>query len=101
MKKMLKAAFLLAVLTVAVPSFSNPFKSTRNVTERMDPADVQKLENRLKEISTMDIESMSRAEKKAMKKEVKAIKKKMDSNGGIYISAGAVILIIVLLIILL
>ena len=44
---------------------------------------------------------MSRAEKKELRSEVKAIEKQLrTSNGGIYLSGGAIIIIIILLIIL-
>jgi glutamate synthase domain-containing protein 2 len=57
---------------------------------------------RLYEIKAMDKSSMSTSEKKALRKEVKAMKKEMNSgNGGIYISVGAVIIIILLLILIL
>jgi tRNA pseudouridine-54 N-methylase len=57
---------------------------------------------RLYEIKAMDKSSMSAAEKKALRKEVKAMKQEMrEGNGGIYLSVGAVIIIILLLILLL
>ena len=56
---------------------------------------------RLDEINTIDKSSMSRAEKKELRSEVKAIEKQLrTSNGGIYLSGGAIIIIIILLIIL-
>jgi tRNA pseudouridine-54 N-methylase len=57
---------------------------------------------RLYEIKAMDKSSMSATEKKALRKEVKAMKQEMrEGNGGIYLSVGAVIIIILLLILLL
>lgn len=56
--------------------------------------------NRLDEIKTMDKSNMSRQEKKELRTEVKGIEKKMhDGYGGVYISVGALIIIILLLII--
>ena len=50
----------------------------------------------------MNRSNMSASEKKSMRKEVRAIKHELEhSNGGIYLSVGAVIIIILLLIILL
>lgn len=54
---------------------------------------------RLDEIHAMDKSDLTAAEKKALRKEVKAIKKIAD--GGVYISVGAIIIILLLLIILL
>lgn len=57
--------------------------------------------NRLEEIKAMDLKNMPRSERRKYAKEVKHIEKKMKAvGGGVYISAGALILIIVLLIIL-
>ena len=54
---------------------------------------------RLYEIKSMDISTLNSAEKSQLKKEVKSIEKKMKlSGGGLYISAGALIIIILLLI---
>ena len=56
------------------------------------------LETRLSEIKAMDIKSMSRTEKRAMRKEVRSIEKEMKTMGnGVYISVGGIIIIILLL----
>lgn len=66
------------------------------------PAEVQVKLDRLEEIRAMDKSNMSRAEKKALRKEVKAIKAELRSTGnGVYLSVGAIIIIILLLILLL
>jgi len=60
------------------------------------------LVNRLHEIKAMDASSLSAPEKKELRKEVRSIKQQLsDIGGGVYISVGALILIIILLIILL
>lgn len=68
-------------------------------------ADVEKINvmvNRLHEIDAMDKSTMSSSEKKVLRKEVRVIKKEIQrSGGGVYVSVGALILIILLLIILL
>lgn len=57
---------------------------------------------RLDEIKEMDRSKMTKAERKALRKEVKDIKSELRmSNGGIYLSVGAIIIIILLLILLL
>lgn len=61
---------------------------------------IAELEMRLNEINAMDKTDMSNAEKRALRKEVKTIKRTID-NGGIYISVGGLIIILLLLIILL
>ncbi len=104
MKNLLKAVLLVIFITVAQTSQSKDLAGNSRLTnhsETMYAAEAQKLTSRLEEIKAMDKSSMTRTEKKALRKEVKAIRKSMDSSGGIYLSVGAVILIIVLLIILL
>lgn len=99
MKKTLNTALFLAFLAVAVPgkSFSPVDGPAKTETSA---AEAQRLINRLEEIKAMDKTNMPRSQKKALRAEVKATQKKLkDSSGGIYLSAGAVILIIVLLII--
>ena len=57
--------------------------------------------NRVMEIQAMDKSHLSASEKKALRKELKTIKKQAQiSNSGIYISASTLLLIIILLIIL-
>jgi hypothetical protein len=64
--------------------------------------EVKALELRLNEINAMDKSKMKSAEKKTLRKEVKSINHKMhDIGGGVYLSVGAVILIVILLIVLL
>jgi hypothetical protein len=66
------------------------------------PAEVKVLLNRLEEIKAMDKSNMTRAEKRALRKEVRAIKAELKSTGnGVYLSVGAIIIIILLLILLL
>jgi hypothetical protein len=66
------------------------------------PAEVKVMINRLEEIKAMDKSSMTRVEKKELRKEVKEIKANLkSSNSGVYLSVGAIIIIVLLLILLL
>jgi len=57
---------------------------------------------RLEEIKAMDKADLTRTEKKALRQEVKTIKHELTINeGGVYVSVGALLIIILLLIILL
>jgi hypothetical protein len=68
----------------------------------VESPEVKALELRLNEINAMDKSKMKSAEKKTLRKEVKTINHKMhDIGGGVYLSAGAIILIVILLIVLL
>jgi hypothetical protein len=57
---------------------------------------------RLMEIKNMDKSNLTKTQKKALRKEVKAIgKEKVHGGGGIYLSLSAIVIVLLLLIILL
>ncbi|WP_416866195.1 MAG: hypothetical protein ACMVP2_00050 [Imperialibacter sp.] len=67
-----------------------------------ETAEANALLARLTEIDALDKAGMSSAEKKELRKEVKATKSRLrDIGGGVYVSVGALIIILLLLIILL
>jgi len=53
---------------------------------------------RLEEIKEMDHSQLNLREKRALRKEVRAIQNQMQQSGGLYISVGALIIIILLII---
>jgi hypothetical protein len=60
------------------------------------------LVKRLNEIKRLDMSDLKSSEKKALSKEVRSIRNQLEAMGGyIYVSAGALVLIVILLIILL
>jgi hypothetical protein len=66
------------------------------------PVNSNALEARINAIKNMDRSNMSSSEKKALRKELRAMKHQArSSNGGVYLSVGAIIIIILLLILLL
>jgi len=78
----------------------NPITATE--TPKEVPAEVKALLLRLDEIKAMDKSALNASEKKALRKEVRAIKTTLKSTGnGVYLSVGAIIIIILLLILLL
>jgi len=108
MKKFL--SLLLVGLTLsAAPAFAKEKPSHPIIMTTSDPvsdeaaaARAQVLINRLEEIKAMDKSNMTRTEKRALRKEVKAIRAELRStSNGIYLSIGAIIIIILLLILLL
>jgi hypothetical protein len=71
-------------------------------TEPAESAEAKALVLRLNEISAMDMSKLKSAEKKTLRKEVRSIKHELrDISGGVYISAGLLILILILLVVLL
>lgn len=72
------------------------------IEKTADTMESRQLIGRLKQIDAMDKSKLTRKEKKELRTEVKEIDKRLrEIAGGIYISVGALILILVLLIILL
>jgi hypothetical protein len=60
------------------------------------------LNARLVEIHEMDLKSLTRAEKRALRQEVRSIKSELkDLSGGVYLSVGAILIILLLLILIL
>jgi hypothetical protein len=99
--KSLKAIFLGVFILLSMPSFSATGGEGYEPKKiNYETATAKQLENRLKEIEKMDVKSFSRAEKKELRKELKAIKKASKRHGStVTISIGALIIIILLLII--
>ncbi|WP_445736181.1 hypothetical protein [Mariniflexile sp.] len=65
------------------------------------PAEVQVMLDRLEEIKNMDRSDLESSDRKALRAEVRDIKKKVRASGnGLYISGGAIIIILLLIIIL-
>lgn len=75
---------------------------TTEKVEKVESAETKVMISRLEEIKSMDKSNMSSQEKKALRKEVRSIKKSLAQlNGGVYLSVGAIIIIVLLLILLL
>jgi len=72
------------------------------MTDDQREALIQHIEGRVNEIYAMDMSKLSAEERKSLRDEVRGIKKesKWVQGGGIYISVGALLVIILLLILL-
>lgn len=77
--------------------------STAPATEMpAENPEATQLIRRLEELKAMDKTEMSSGEKKALRQEVRGIKKELRAvSGGVYLSIGAIIIIVLLLILLL
>lgn len=72
------------------------------VAEQSDEtAYASELSTRLNEINEMDRSAMSSSERKDLRKEAREIEREQKNSGGIYVSVGAAILIVLLLILIL
>ncbi|MDO9275605.1 MAG: hypothetical protein Q7T92_08675 [Lutibacter sp.] len=100
---MKKTRLYLMIMMLSLGAFTTVNASEKNPTTAAKeiPAEVQVMLNRLEEIKDMDKSDLSRAEKKELRKEVRAINTEIRStNSGIYISVGAIIIILLLIILL-
>ena len=105
---MKKVPFYLMMMVLSLSIFpSISFASEKNATAitsntKEMPVEVKAMFTRLEEIKKMDRSSMSHLEKKALRKEVRAINTTLRStNNGVYLSVGSIIIVVLLLIILL
>ena len=104
-KKFLRMITLFAVLAISLPAISaeipkNPVQTVTAAANKEERA--TEMLQRLDVIKSMSKSELTRVEKRNLRKEVREIKKEMAvSNGGVYLSVGAVIIIILLLILIL
>ncbi len=90
-------SFFLIVLNAEAMPEANP-KNELTPTQQIR---LTEIEHRLEEIKAMDFKSMSKSEVKEIKAEMKEMKEDARAMGrGVYLSLGAIIVIILLLILL-
>ena len=103
-KKFLRIATFAALLTISLPAISAevPKSPVQTTAAANKEARATEMLQRLDVIKSMSKSELSSVEKKSLRKEVREIKKEMArSNGGVYLSVGAIIIIILLLILIL
>ncbi len=106
MKKLTLCIITTCLLFTTIPTQTKagtPTTTAKATTNKVnEAANANALLSRLNEIREMDKSNLSSPEKKALRTEVFSIRKHLkDIGGGVYISAGALIVILILLIILL
>ncbi len=104
MKKLTLYLMTALLLSSFFPANAAPESTTNTPKEspKIESAEAKVLINRLEEIKAIDKSDLKSSEKKALRKEVRSIKKSLaEMNGGVYLSVGAIIIIILLLILLL
>lgn len=99
---LLATVLLFASVPVSLKGATVRTETTNSTTNAADKARAQVLIDRLYEIRAMDKSKLTAGEKKGIGQEVRLINKQLHSIGnGIYISAGALIVILILVLILL
>jgi predicted PurR-regulated permease PerM len=93
---------IVFTLLFSMQSFASKTDSLATKAPQTEEVMTNSMINRLEEIKKIDKSNMTRLEKKALRKEVKSIKAKLQTTSrGVYLSVGAIIIIILLLILLL
>jgi hypothetical protein len=109
MKRIIMCLMAVILTLTIVPSRSfaasgeepTAIVTTKPMETSKESAEAKALLIRLDEIKTMDKSKLDAKDKKALRKEVRSIKRELkDISGGVYISAGALIVILILLILL-
>jgi predicted PurR-regulated permease PerM len=106
MKKMnvffMAILFMIALYPLQIMAEGKTETAAVNTVESLEMAEAELIMNRLNEIEDMDKSEMSASEKKDMRKEVRDLKSDLKNLAdGVYLSVGALILVVVLLILLL
>ena len=98
----LTICLLFTFTMTEVKAINSTPNNTAIVAERpTESEEVQAMLNRLEEIKAMDMSALTSVERKALRKEVRAIKQEVKAVNGIYLSIGALLIIVLLLILLL
>jgi len=103
MKKLIYTLALIFTLGISTNTVSaadkNEPKTEMTAEQR---AQFEKITSRVDEIRNMDKSNLTRAEKKALRAELRQMKDQARAlSGGVYLSVGAIIIIILLLILIL
>ena len=101
LKKLTRIIALFVMIALSSPSFAATNSTLRDSTA--DYVRAEQIMNRLTVIQSMDLSSLSPAERKDLRKELNGLNREARNSGntGIYLSIGAIIVIILLLILLL
>jgi Flp pilus assembly protein TadB len=96
--------FIFCLMTSLLVLTAAPELKANTVSEKMgttvDTISMKKLESRLNEIKAIDKSKLTREERKELRKEVRDIdRERQELVVGMYISLGALIIIILLLVI--
>ncbi len=99
---LMAALMLFAFIPVQLQADNEPLPAAESSAMNVELAETEDLLMRLDVINEMDKSLLIYSEKRELRKEVRSINKELKQrDGGIYLSVGAAIIIIVLLILLL
>jgi hypothetical protein len=99
--RLLQPLLVVLLITVGTPVLATVTENVIPATETPEQK-LERFNRRIEEIKTMDKSTMSRSERKALKEEVRQIRDEAKAlSGGVYLSVGALLVVILLLILLL
>jgi uncharacterized protein (DUF885 family) len=102
---LLSIALLITTSTLHATNSSNGFDKEKiaRMTEEEKNARIAVMKSRVEEIRDMDRSTLSRAERKELRRELKNMNKeaKEMGRGGVYLSLGGILIIILVLILIL
>ncbi|MCH7407942.1 hypothetical protein MM239_00925 [Belliella sp. DSM 111904] len=105
MNRILKIAFVTLLFLGLNTSVSLAKEKSAIKTEEISAEDkirLEEIESRVNEIKAMDFTELTKEERKEVRSELRELKKEAQNRGnGLYISTGALIVVLILLIILL
>lgn len=102
MLHIMTALFLLSFTPTQLSAVSKTAATSIPISNPGQSAQVEALLTRLDEIKTIDKSELTGSEKKALRKEVRGIKHELKEQGqGVYLSVGALLIVVLLLILLL
>ena len=102
MKKLIYTLALVFTLGISTNTVSAADKKEKTEMTAEQKVQFEKITSRVDEIRNMDKSNLTRAEKKALRAELKQMKEQARAlSGGVYLSVGAIIIIILLLILIL
>ncbi|MFC3560781.1 hypothetical protein [Pedobacter jamesrossensis] len=104
MKKFIYTLALIFTLGISFNSVQAANKPAKNPTELTaeETVKLERIKTRVEEIREMDKSNLTKAERKALRSELKELKNQARAvSGGVYLSVGAIIIIILLLILIL
>lgn len=96
------AFFLLFSLSATAQTSSVNSDQVQQTSASTEEPRARQLMDRLENIKSMDKSTLSSSDRKSLRKEVKEIRKEMKAaSGGVYLSVGAILLVILILILIL
>ena len=96
-------ALLLSTTTLTVQAAKTDFTKEKvtAMTEEQKQVRLKEIEDRVEEIKDMNKSELTSEDRQELRQEVKSLKKEARATNGVYLSIGAILIIILLLILIL